>query len=375
MDIPFIDVTNENRMLKDEIVHLVQDLIERGDYVRGQEVEKCEQEMANYCGTKYAVGVNCGTDALILSLKAIGIQPGDEVITSANSFIATIAAIVWIGAKPVLVDVDKSYNMDSEKIEDKITNKTKAIIPVHFTGRIANMAKINEIAKKHKLRVIEDAAQAFGASLNNQRAGSFGDLGCFSFFPTKNISVIGDGGAIVTNNEALYKRLKLLTDFGRQDRDRIVLNGINSRLDSLQAGILNLKFPHYANWIRRRNEIARMYADGLKDYFDVPVSNPETEVQVYHLYIAKIKNESISNSLLQKRLKKQGIDVRIHYPIPMHLQEGYDFLGYKKGDFPYCESLCEKTLTFPMYTSLKDDDIKRVIAITRRQIEEIGGMK
>lgn len=369
MEMPFVDVTYENKMIQGEIVRMIEELISKGDYVHGEYCRTFEKAIAKYCGVKYAIGVNSGTDALIIAMKALGIKQGDEVITSSNSFIATIAAIVWIGAKPILIDIDDTYNMDTDKIEDKINEKTKAIVPVHFTGRLANMEKVMELSKKYGIPVIEDAAQAMGASRFGKKAGSFGDLGCFSFFPTKNLSGMGDGGLIVTDNYELYSKIKLMTDFGRMDRDTVILNGINSRLDSLQAGILNIKLNYYSDWLERRIEIADLYNSRLGQYFDVPV-NKEQEKQVYHLYIAKLKDNSKSNISLQKKLLQQNIDVRIHYPIPMHLQPGYEFLGYKEGDFPICEELSKRSLSFPIYTSLTNEQVNRIIAFVQNELAD-----
>jgi UDP-2-acetamido-2-deoxy-ribo-hexuluronate aminotransferase len=369
MEIPFIDVAYENKIIRNEIIDMIENLIPTGDYIKGERVTSFEEEIAKYCGVNYAIGVNSGTDALIIAMKALGIGQGDEVITSSNSFIATLAAIVWIGAKPVMVDIDDTYNIDADQIEEKINARTKAILPVHFTGRLANMNKIMELGKKYKIPVIEDAAQAMGASIAGKKAGSFGDLGCFSFFPTKNLSGIGDGGLIVTNNPELYTKIKLMTDFGRKNRDLVVLNGINSRLDELQAGILGIKLKYYPDWLNRRLEIAEMYHNRLSYYFDVPTSKAQ-EKQVYHLYIAKLKNPRIDNISLQKRLEKRQIDVRIHYPVPMHLQSGYEFLGYKKGDFPMCEELSKQSITLPIHTSLHKEQVNRIIVSICKELEE-----
>lgn len=368
MSIPFVDVTYENKLVQDEVVKMIKELISKGDYVNGDSVKSFEKAIAKYCGVEYAIGVNSGTDALIIAMKALGVSEGDEVITSANSFIATVAAIVWIGAKPILVDVDDTYNIDAGKIEEKINQKTKAILPVHFTGRLADMDRIVELGKKYGIPIIEDAAQAMGASRYGKKAGSFGDLGCFSFFPTKNLSGMGDGGLIVTDSYELYSKIKLMTDFGRMNRDIVILNGINSRLDSLQAGILNIKLKYYSEWLDRRIEIADTYNNKLSKYFDVPVSKDQ-EKQVYHLYIAKIKDNKKDNVSLQKRLM-QEIDVRIHYPIPIHLQPGYEFLGYKEGDFLKCEELSKKTVSLPIYTSLNNEQVNRIITMIHNEFAD-----
>lgn len=371
-NIPFVDVLYPNLMDKKTLLSRIEDVINSGQYVLGENLEKFENEFAKKCGSKYAVGVNSGTDALILAMKTLGIGPGDEVITSVNSFIATVAAIVWIGAIPILVDVDDTLNIDVNLIEPKITKRTKAIIPVHYTGRVADMNTMNNLALKYNIPVIEDAAQAFGAMYYNKAAGTFGIMGCFSFFPTKNLSGIGDGGIIITDEVEIYKQLKMLRNFGRHSRDEFTQVGINSRLDEIQAVILMEKIQYFYDLQKRRLDLAYKYNELLKNYVKTP-ENRIYEKQAYHLYIITLHDDSITNREMEELLNLEGIQARIHYSIPIHLQKGYAFLGYKEGDFINIERLSKKILTLPLYPSMNIEDVYTIADKIRLTINERKG--
>ncbi|MFC1508547.1 DegT/DnrJ/EryC1/StrS family aminotransferase [Candidatus Omnitrophota bacterium] len=358
-----VDVFTLNRQyeeIKDEIQGPVEKVIRSGGFIMGEDVGLFENEFANYCGVKYGVGVNSGTDALFLACLVCGIGQGDEVIVMPYTYIATALAISMTGARPVFVDIEeKTYNIDVSKIEKAITKKTKAILPVHLYGHPADMDPIMEIAKKHKLKVIEDSAQAHGALYKNKKIGSLGDIGCFSFYPTKNLGAFGDGGAIITDKEDVRDQLLLLRDYGRKDRYLHVLKGFNSRLDTLQAAILRVKLKHLDRWNEKRRENAALYTKLFKEK-NIDIILPreaDYAKDVYHLYPVRVKNrEKVMNTLGDK-----GVRTLIHYPIPIHLQEAYKELGHKKGDFPVSERCCEEILSLPMYPELKSDEIKYVV--------------
>jgi dTDP-4-amino-4,6-dideoxygalactose transaminase len=359
MKVKFVDLGLEYKSLKDEILKKFDELSSQGQYILGSEVENFEKSFAKFCGTKHAIGVANGTDALFLSMKALGIGHGDEVITAANSFIASAASIAQLGATPVFVDVRDDYNMDPALLEKAITKKTKAIMPVHLTGRPADIDAIMAIAKKHKLFVVEDSAQAVGAKYRGKRVGSFGNTGCFSLHPLKNLHVHGDGGAIVTNDTALYEILIKMRNHGLKNRDECEFFAINSRLDSIHAGILNIKLPHLDKWNARYWEIAKKYQEGLsglKGFVQVPVDK-SFEEPVYHRFIIQCEKRDE----LQKYLLEKGIDTKVHYPIPLHLQKAAGYLGYKEGDFPVSEKQAKKILSLPCYPALKDEQVELVI--------------
>jgi dTDP-4-amino-4,6-dideoxygalactose transaminase len=357
--VKFVDLGLEYKSLKDEILKKFDELSSKGQYVLGTEGEKFEKSFAEFCGVKHAIGVANGTDALFLSMKALGIGHGDEVITAANSFIASAGSIAQIGARPVFVDVLEDYNMNPELLEKTITKKTKAIMPVHLTGRPADMDAIMAIAKKHKLFVIEDAAQAVGAKYRGKRVGSFGNTGCFSLHPLKNLHVHGDGGVITTNDTALYEKLLKMRNHGLKNRDECDFFAYNSRLDEIQAGILNIKLPHLDKWNARYWAIARKYQaalTALKDFIQVP-TDKSFEEPVYHRFIIQCERRDE----LQKYLLENGIDTKVHYPIPLHLQKAAEHLGYKEGDFPVAEKQAKKILSLPGYPALKDEQVEMVI--------------
>jgi len=359
LKVKFVDLGAEYKPLRDEIIKKIDEISCQGAYILGPEVELFEKRFAEFCGVKYAISVANGTDALFMSLKTLGVKPGDEVITAPNSFIASAGSIVALGAKPVFVDVRDDYNINPELIEKAITKKTKAIMPVHLTGRPADMEPILAIAKKHKLFVVEDAAQAVGARYKGKRVGSFGNTGCFSLHPLKNLHVQGDGGIITTNDQALYETLIKMRNHGLRNRDECDFFAYNSRLDAIQAGIVNIKLSHLDKWNNEYRAIAAKYRKGLtgvKGVIKVPVDK-EYEEPVYHNFIIQCERRDE----LQKYLLDNGIDTKIHYPIPIHLQKAAAYLGYKQGDFPVTETQAKRILSMPIYPALTDKQVQMVI--------------
>lgn len=355
-NVPYLNLKKQHADLKEELMAAVSRVLESAEFVLGSEVEKFEKAIAGYCGAKYALGVNSGTDALFLVLKAYGIGPGDEVITAPNSFLASASVIAAVGAKPVFADIRQDLNIDPQEIAGKITKKTRAIIPVHLTGRPADMGPINELAKKYNLKVVEDAAQAIGAEYRGKKAGSLGDAGCFSLHPLKTLNACGDGGAITTNDERLYKILIQLHNIGLKNRDKSDIWGYNSRLDSIQASILNVKLQYLDQWTEARRKNAAYYIENLKAVVKVP-QEERYERSVYHTFViqAERRNE------LQEHLLKNGIESKIHYPIPIHLQRAASSLGHKKGDFPVCEKAAKMILSLPIHQGLNEGDLAHVL--------------
>ena len=354
--VPFVDLSAQYESIKSEVLPKVTDIISRGDFILGEDLKSFESEFASYTGVKYGIGVASGTDALYLALLACGIGKGDEVITSANTFIATVIAITQSGAKPVLADVDKkTYNIDPGQIAKLITKNTKAIIPVHLCGQPAAMEKVKEIADKHKLIVIEDSAQAHGAYFDNKKkVGSYGDLACFSFYPAKNLGAYGDGGIVVTNNPDLAEKVRLIRNYGQKIKNQHSTFGFNSRLDNLHAAILRIKLKYLDKWNNQRRNNGKIYQELFGNNPPVTLPNPEKNDHIYHLYVV-LANERDS---LADFLKSRGVASGMHYPIPIHLQECYKSLGYKKGDFPVTENYASSTLSLPMYPELTREQIK-----------------
>lgn len=353
--INFIDLKKQYLSIRKEIDESIKRVLESGYFVLGKELESFEKNFASYCNKEYGIGVGNGTDAIFLSLKAIGIREEDEVITTPNTAIPTVAAIVACGAIPRFVDIKEDYLIDVEKIEKAITKKTKAIIPVHLYGNSCNIDKILEIAEKHDIFVIEDCCQSHGAEYKGKKV-PIGKIGCFSFYPSKNLGCYGDGGMIVTSEKEIAEKLKLLRNYGQEDRYHASINGYNSRLDELQAGILNAKLKHLNEWNERRREIAKMYNNGLKNSVKIPIEN-EYGKHVYHLYVIRSKNRD----LLIEHLKKKGIISLIHYPIPLHLQKAYSYLGYKEGNFPVAETISKEIVSLPCYPELTNEEVEEVI--------------
>lgn len=354
--IPFVNLGIQYANIRTEIISKFDELSYQGAYILTEELQKFEGNFASYCETKYAVGVANCTDALILCLKALGISSGDEVITAPNSFIATAGAICAVGATPVFVDVADDYNLNPALIEQAITAKTKAIIPVHLTGRPAAMDEIISIANKQGIAVIEDCAQAVGALYKSRKVGSLGKAGCFSLHPLKNLHVHGDGGVITTNDPEFYTLLCKLRNHGLKNRDECEHWGLNSRLDVIQAAIANVKLSHLDSWNQRYREIASLYRAGLSGIVKVPLDQ-EYEKPVYHNFIFL----SDDRDKLQKYLLERGIETKIHYPIPIHLQPAAVHLKYKKSDFPVAEYQAERILSLPIYPELTNEQVNVVI--------------
>ncbi len=354
--VPFVNYSLQYKIFKKEINSAIHDVLSRGDLILRKDVEKFEKNIASFIGTKFAVGVNSCTDALIFSLKAAGIKPKDEVITVSHTFFATIEPIVHCGAKPILIDVGEDFLMDMDKLELVITSKTKAIIPVHLNGRVCNMQKLMKIARKHNLIIIEDAAQALGAKFKEKMAGSFGLTGCFSFYPAKILGAVGDGGIVVTNNKTYAEKIKLLRDHGRKTSNTIVLYGFTSRLDNLQAAILNVKFKYLPDWIQKRREIAEIYNKGLSDISEIklPLQSDGDFYDVYQNYVIKAKRRDE----LYKFLKDRGVETLIKDPIPVHFHKG---LGLSHFRLPYSEQLAKEVISLPIYPELTLKQIEYVI--------------
>jgi aminotransferase EvaB len=332
--------------------------VKTGDFTLGKELLVFEKKFAKLIGTKYAVGVNSGTDAIKLSLKVLGIKPGDEVITAANTFVATVGAICELGAKPVFVDCDDSFCMNVDLIEKKINKKTKAIVPVHFTGYMTDMKKLKIISKKYNLPIVEDACQSILASINNKNSGTWGEFGAFSLHPLKNINVWSDGGIVVTNNKKYYEHLKLLRNHGLIDRDNVKICGYNSRLDTVQAVVGNWLIPDAKKIAKQRIINAQYYDEGLSSINEIQIPPRLKNYKiVYHLYIVFAKKR---DQLLKYCLKK-GIEAKIHYPIPMYRQPAMKFLKHKKGDFPISDKHSKSIISFPCDQHLSKKQMNFVI--------------
>lgn len=356
MKVPFVSLERQYLELRSELIAEFDRVGRSGIYIMGEALERFEREAADFCGTRFALGLANGSDALFLALKALEIGCGDEVITCPNSFIATAWTIVAAGATPIFVDAKDDYNIDPDKISNLITSKTRAIIPVHLTGRVVDMDAINAVAKKYGLLVIEDAAQALGAEYKNKRAGSLGMVGCFSLHPLKNLGVYGDGGLLTTDNEEIYRKILKLRNHGLINRDECELWGYNSRLDSLQAAFASIKLKRLDQWNSRNRAIASFYRNALKSYVWVPYDK-SYEKPIYHNFVIRTPKRDA----LRKFLDHHGVETRIHYPIPIHLQRSAQKMKHKRGDFPVVESLAETMLSLPIYPELRDDEMHHVV--------------
>lgn len=350
--VPFVDLKAQFASIEDQVMPAITGTLQKCDFVMGQNVEKFEEEFAAYCNTKYGIGCDSGTSALELVLRAYDIGVGDEVITVANTFIATTLAIEFTGATPVLVDIDpQTYMIDISKIEAVITSRTKAIMPVHLYGHPTDMDPIMDIANEHGLIVIEDASQAHGALYKGQRVGSIGHAAALSLYPGKNLGAYGDAGIIVTDDEAISDKLKLLRNYGSTKKYHHEMLGYNRRLDTLQASILRVKLEHLDEWSAARRRNAERYNQLLADTDLILPIEAEHSEPVYHLYVVRTDRRDE----LQAHLQERGIATVIHYPIPLHLQKAHQSLGYKQGDFPLTEEYAEQILSLPMYPELSDE--------------------
>jgi dTDP-4-amino-4,6-dideoxygalactose transaminase len=360
--VPFVDLTAQYHSIAREIGEVTAKVMEEADFILGRDVSLFEEEFASFCGVKCGVGVDSGTSALELALRAYDIGPGDEVITAANTFIATALAISHAGAKPVLVDVDPStYIIDVAGIARAITPRTKAIIPVHLYGQPAQMSPIRQLAEKLGLVVIEDACQAHGARYGGKRSGSLGHAAAFSFYPGKNLGAYGDGGMVVTNDRDIAERLQMLRNYGQKEKYHHQFRGYNRRLDTLQAAVLRVKLKHLHRWNDARRQNARLYQQFLDGTgVAIPVEAGGTD-SVWHLYVIETEHRD----LLRKYLISKGISVGIHYPVPIHLQPAYQDLGYKQGDFPVTEAAARRILSLPMYPELRSEQIEYISSTIR----------
>lgn len=354
--IPLLDLQAEYAEIKDSVDASIKRVVESARFILGDEVIGFERDFAAFCRAEHAIGVGSGTDALYVALKACGVNAGDEVITTPMTFIATSEAISLCGARPVFVDVDPlTHNMNPALIESAVTPRTKVILPVHIHGYPADMDPTLEIARKHRLMVIEDAAQAQGAEYKGRRAGALADMACFSFYPGKNLGAYGDAGAITTSNAELAEKARLLRDHGRTSKYEHQIVSFNWRIDALQAAILHAKLPYLEGWNRRRHEIALMYNELLKDSGAQQPVITDDFGSVWHHYAINIPNRDN----VQKKLRAAGIETGIHYPIPLHLQPAYKFLEYEAGEFPVSEKVAETTLSLPMYPAMNDEQVQR----------------
>lgn len=357
--VPMIDLKKEFAEIKEEVFYMLTEILESSHYILGPKVSELEKKISDYHGVAAAIGVASGTDALHLSLDALGVGEGDEVITTPFTFFATAEAVIYTGATPVFVDAEPdTLNIDVSLIEKKITKKTKAIIPVHIFGHPANMEEINKLARKHNLKVIEDCAQAFGAAINNKRVGSFGDAGCFSFYPSKNLGAYGDGGMITLNDSVIANTIKKLRNHGSGGAYKHESVGFNSRLDEIQAGILLIKLKRIDEYNSKRRQNAALY----NKFLSGNVKCPKEKNGCYHVY-HQYTIMSPERDKLQNKLKDNGISSVVYYPIPLHLQEALSFLEYKEGDFPVAEKAAREVLSLPMYPGLEEKTIKEIAEI------------
>ena len=354
-NVPFVDLGVQYRAISAEIDDAISKVIQDADFILGREVRLFEEEFAEFCDSSYAVGVDSGTSALELALRAFDIGPGDEVITAANSFIASALGISHAGAKPVLVDVDPfTYTLDVKALERAITRRTKAIIPVHLYGHPAHMGPIRQLADRHGLVVIEDACQAHGASYKGKRVGSLGHSAAFSFYPGKNLGAYGDGGMVVTKDRKIANRLEMLRNYGQKEKYKHLFRGYNRRLDTMQAAILRVKLKYLEKWNAARRWNAKLYQKHLEGSGVVVPGEAGGAESVWHLYVIRTERRDA----LKEHLVSKGINASIHYPIPIHLQPAYQDLGYKRGDFPVTEAHADRILSLPMYAELSDRQIE-----------------
>lgn len=367
MRIPMTDLKIQHAAMKDDINRAVERVMNSGQFILGPEVEAFEEEMASYCGTRYAVGVASGSDALTLSLLACGVKPGDEVITTPFTFVATATAITHCGAIPVFADINPlTYNIDPEQIEPQITNRTRAILPVHLFGQPAEMQPIIELANKFDLKIIEDCAQALSALYKGQKVGSLGDAGCFSFFPSKNLGACGDGGIITTNDPQIAETAKILRQHGAKTSYYYILTGFNSRLDAIQAAILRVKLTHLDYWSELRRQKAALYTRLLGEIDGIETPHiAEYSITSANYYTIRLSNHAIDRNKFRKHLASRGIETNIYYPLSLHLQEIYRHLGYRRGDFPQSEEAQERVLSLPIYPEITSQDLTEVASEIR----------
>jgi dTDP-4-amino-4,6-dideoxygalactose transaminase len=366
-DIPLVNLSRQVSHLRSQFEAAFETLLKQTDFVGGKAVDEFEESFARYCKTRFCIGVGNGTDALYLIFRALGLKPGDEVITTPMSFIATAEVFYNMGVKVVFVDIDpQTYTLCPKAVLTAITPKTRVLLPVHLYGQPADMASLSQIANNHNLFLVEDAAQAHGAECNGQRAGSFGIAAAFSFYPGKNLGAFGDGGAVTTNDEALACKIRTLANHGRKTRYEHGIEGVNSRLDTLQAAILSIKLQHLDAWNDRRRKLANLYHTLLTGTNTLVLPHVAKErSSVFHLYVIQT---TLRDHLL-RALQNKGIMAGIHYPIPLHLQPAFQHLGYRTGDFPISEQLANNCLSLPLCPELTDDEARRVAHVVREYLE------
>lgn len=358
MYIPFANFEPMHKEIEAELLDKFKEVYNNNWFIQGAEVREFEEEFAEFCGSKHCIGCGNGLDALYLILRGYGIGAGDEVIVPSNTYIATALAVSYTGAKPVFVEPDPViYNIDPDLIENAVTEKTRAIIAVHLYGQSADMDKINEIARKHDLRIIEDSAQSHGALYKNKKVGSLGDAAGFSFYPGKNLGALGDAGAVVTNDKELADKIRAIANYGSDKKYHHIYKGINSRLDEIQAAFLRIKLKNLDRWNEGRRRIAQKYIDGINNPKIIKPIEAEYAKHVWHLFVIR----SEKRDELQEYLKSRGIDTLIHYPIPMHLQRAYENLGLEKGSYPAAEKISQEVMSLPMYYGMQDGEIEYVI--------------
>ena len=363
MRVPLLDLTEQNQSLRPEIESAIARVLDTNGFILGPEVAALESELADFCGAKHAIGCASGSDAILLALMALDVSDGDEVITTPYSFFATVSSITRLGARPVFVDIEpETYNLDSKQIEDRMSERTKAIEPVHLYGQCADMDEIRDIAQKYDVPVVEDAAQAIGAELNGKHAGSMGDIGCFSFYPSKNLGGMGDGGFLTTNDDLLAEKLKALRVHGSEIRYHHKWVGLNSRLDGFQGAVLRVKLPHLDRWTEGRRSNAELYRRLFTDMgLAEEVGTPIEKDGARHIYNQFVVRVSKRRDELREFLTERGVGTDIYYPIPLHLQECFAYLGFREGDFPVAERAARETLALPIYPELRPEQIEYVV--------------
>ena len=371
MRVPLLDLTEQNQLLRSEIEAALGRVLDTNAFILGGEVKALEDELAAYCGTKYAIGCASGSDALLLALMALDVKAGDEVITTPYSFFATVSAITRLGATPVFVDIDPlTYNLDVSQIESKITERTKAIQPVHLYGQCADMAELRKVAAKHGIPLVEDAAQAIGAEENGVRAGAMSEIGCFSFYPSKNLGGMGDGGFMTTDDDELAERLFALRVHGSKERYYHKWVGLNSRLDGFQGAVLRVKLPYLDSWSNKRKANADLYRKlftdaGLTEQVGLPYER-ENVRHIYNQFVVRVPGK---RDELRAFLTEKGIGTDIYYPVSLHMQECFEYVGYKEGDLPESEKASRETLALPIYPELRPEQLEYVVESIARFYE------
>jgi len=370
IQVPLIDLKPQHEALREELAAAVARVFDSQHFILGEDVRRLEEEVAAYTGTRHAVGCGSGSDALLLTLLALDIGAGHEVVTTPHTFFATAGAIARSGARPVFVDIEpRTYNIDPARIESAITERTRAILPVHLYGQCAELDEILRVAERHNLPVIEDAAQAIGAEDRGRRAGSLGRAGCFSFYPTKNLGAAGEAGIVTTNDEELAARLRRLRAHGGATEYQHEELGFNSRLDTLQAAVLRVKLPHLDSWSQARRERADTYARLLEEAGLAELVTPpfvrEDARHIFHLYVIRVGARATRDALIE-HLRRGGVGTKVYYPVPMHLQQCFAPLGHREGDFPHAEAAANETLALPMYPELSEEQQAYVVETIRR---------